>query len=253
VNELGLLQSAEGGPQDSLWEQAPGWRILAIAASVLPLVAVALPVLLPEQSAAPHATIAVPVTHAAVAATAPAVHAPVPLLPISRQPALSEMHVAAASAAPMSPGPAQITPSTMPAQPLSAPAQAGTAQTEAQTVCPLRQSTMAIPAGSGAVIGFFTPEQTQARVASDEARLGGTISPSFATLQRVVIRPDFETRNRLWISALPPGLHVALGDHVTYNTGYRDNSLPCSYVPTLITADQGPVQASVAPSEAAHE
>ena len=241
MSEPGLLQSPSAARQESLWEHAPAWRNLTIAASLLTLAAIATPMLWPQAAdgakpppVVPMVAAAVPPSHVTPPAVVPsnvpqdAKEAP-PKSAIART--AHHTHAQIASAVPAPPA----TPRPVEQPPLVAQQQ--------QNFCPLRQQSMPIPAGSGIVIGFFTPEQTQARVASDEARMGGTITPDFATRQRVVIRPDFENRGRLWVSVLPEGMQVALGDHVTYNTAYRDQSRPCSYIPTLITADQGPAAA----------
>lgn len=189
--------------QESLWEKAPAWRNLTIAASFLTLAAVALPVLLPQ----PEVMISAPQTaFIKPAAPAPSISAP-----------------AAPAAAPVPAEPAHV-------------AALPDSQTPAQA-CGLRQPAGPYPMGLGTIIGFETPAQSLADIPRREARLGGTIDPAYVHDLRAMVRQD---DGRVQGFDVLPGMTVNMGDRVTLQDSYRNQSRPCSYIPILITADSGP-------------
>ena len=146
---------------------------------------------------------------------------------------------------------------TQPSTPTAPPVPAGptspTASTESMpaanpNICLIVMRPDPIPRGSGTVFGFLTPQQIHTRIAIDEARLAGTINPAYRDRPRALIRVDGDPDpNHYWASVVPAGMQVNLGDHVYYQTAYRDLSLPCGYIPTIITKDEGRLQQAVPP------
>lgn len=215
-------QATPQGPrvEHDLWEQAPRWRKLTIAASFLTLVVVALPTLLPQPEAitsVPQSALVKQVALAAPVSPTPSPSvsltqsAPYPASPI--YPA-SPMHVAV----PLAESQAQA--------PVSAP-----------TACALRQPTAPLPMGVGTIIGIQDPAVARADIPMREARLGGAINPRYLNDLRAVVRQD---DGRVQAFDVPQGITVHVGDRVTLQNSYRDTSLSCSYIPILITADSGP-------------
>lgn len=234
--EPGALQQgqASGAEDQSLWNRAPAWRNLTIAASLFTCAALALPQIVP----APPSTVTAP----AEIAAAPVVPRPVPApQAIAAAPKLASV------AAPPQPAPQPAMPAAAPAATAPAPAMASPqpASAAASNSCLLGMPAEPMPRGTGTVFGFWTPEQTRARVAVNEARNGGTLNPAYRDKGRAMIRLDGDPNpGRYEISTVPNGMKVNLGDHVYFNTAYRDTSLPCSYFPTLISHDDGPLQQS---------
>jgi hypothetical protein len=215
MSEPGLLQSAPDPAQgESLWEKAPAWRNLIVGASALTLTALALPLILPQSQAVTPAPQTALVQHAApVALAAPAPLTTPPIVPIAGATA-SPVHTAAPPAQSRAHSPM----STAPA-------------------CALRQPTGPFPMGLGTIIGFETQAQSLADIPRREARLGGAIDPAYVNDLRAMVRQD---DGRVQGFDVPQGMTAQVGDRVTLQDSYRNQSLPCSYIPILIVADSGP-------------
>ena len=67
-----------------------------------------------------------------------------------------------------------------------------------------------------------------------EAQNHSKIDPDYADNLRVQVRL---ANGKPLVALVPKAMTVHVGDHVTFQGGYRNTNLPCSYVPSLITAD----------------
>ena len=74
-------------------------------------------------------------------------------------------------------------------------------------------------------------DEAASRIRRVEADLGAKISPSFESLSRVVVE-----RGDGWstMAVVPQNTAVKIGDLVELNGRYRDQSLPCHFVPWTI-------------------
>lgn len=221
-----LLQSAQTAPGESLWEKAPAWRNLVTVASLLTVLAVATPALLPVDvptAATPHrvAQTIRPKAEAPRVASAPAPVAPV-VTPVP-QPVPAPVH-APPRLASLQPAP-QVAPQATP-------------QTAPQpNVCLLTMPAAPTGFGQGTVLSFEDHATSLARIKMTEARAGGQIDPDYVDNQRVTLRMG---NGSYQIFLVPRTMHVNLGDRVMIQGGYRNINLPCNYIPNLITADLGP-------------
>ena len=96
--------------------------------------------------------------------------------------------------------------------------------------------------GLGTIIGFETPAQALADIPRREALQGGAIDPAYVNDLRATVRQD---GGRVQGFDVPQGMNVQVGDRVTLQNSYRNQNLPCSYVPILIVADSGPASPPV--------
>jgi hypothetical protein len=230
MNEPALQSAPQAG--ESLWEKAPAWRGLTIAAFVLTALAAPTPALLTpaDAPAPPH--------HARVASAAPAaphIQAPqaeVPALPHVLPPVHHHPHVQMAA---LPPAAAAV------AAPISAPATAAQPSQSCSIDMPATPHPM-----SGTVVGFIDHDQSLRIFRNTQRFSGGTVNAAYVDNARVMVRPDPGTWGGSHNPVLPPGLNVAIGDHVTYQTPYRDASQPCGFIPSQVTADQGPSASSTA-------
>jgi hypothetical protein len=231
MNEPALQSAPQAG--ESLWEKAPGWRNLTMAAFVLTALAAATPALLPaDVPAAPH--------HPHVAAAAPAaphIQAPqaaVPSAPQLLPPVHRHPHVQMAA---LPPAAAPV------AAPLVAPVAAPVAQ-------PSQSCSIDMPAAphpmSGTVVGFIAHDQSLRIFRNTQRFSGGTVNAAYVDEARVMVQPDPGTWGGSHNPVVPPGMTVAIGDHVTYQTPYRDPTQPCGFIPSQVTADQGPSASTTA-------
>jgi hypothetical protein len=99
--------------------------------------------------------------------------------------------------------------------------------------------------GLGTVVGFENHDISLARIQLTQTQMGGKIDPAYIANQRVNLRMP---NGRIVIFIRPDNLPVHLGDRVTVQDSYRNVSLPCNYVPQLITSDLGPARNPAAPA-----
>jgi hypothetical protein len=192
--------------ESSLWDRAPGWRNLVVAASALTLAALAIPVLVPEEEV-------LPLPQPAPALEAVSATPSVTLSPLPVQP-----RVAAA--------PRAASPAPMPA-------------------CALSLPTEARPMGTGVVVRYIPPLQAERRALANQQSLRAPISPLYAQTPRLVVRMDgADAGGGGQIVVVPPGMAVQIGDRVAFNAIRRDPVTPCSYIPPLVTGDSGPAAAA---------
>ena len=102
--------------------------------------------------------------------------------------------------------------------------------------CPI--ANWSSPGGGGTVVGFMSASQAASLLARTQASVGASINPAFLHNARAVIGVPDAHSGRKAIALVPAGLTVKPGDRVTYAGGFRDPSLPCNYVPPLIS---GPI------------
>jgi hypothetical protein len=93
---------------------------------------------------------------------------------------------------------------------------------------------------SGTVIGVIDHNQSLRTFANTGAANGGAVNPAFLNDERVMVQPDPGTNGGSRNPVVPANMHVAIGDHVTYQTPYRDPASACQFIPSVVTADQGP-------------
>lgn len=109
---------------------------------------------------------------------------------------------------------------------------AGKAVAEPQSSCPLKPGPI-FPGSSGKVVGFLLQEQAQTLTQRTEAQLQAKLNPAFVNNLRAVITPE-GTQSRL-VALVPATMAVNIGDQVVFTGGYKDPSLPCHYMPNLIS------------------
>ena len=237
MSEPGLLQAESAARQDNLWEKAPAWRNLTIAASLLTLAAVATPMLLPQaQDTAPQ-TPSPKVSLAAPTAKLSAVPKESPAPPAQIAPPATPK-----VAAPQTAAPAQHV-AVAPAQPAANPIPSA--------ACAINLSTQAQAMGGGTVLGFENAQEAQLRMRTNEQSMGGLINPAYAITPRAIVRPDGSVPGGMsQIVVVPPNMTVNPGDHITFSSIHRDTSMPCGFIPPLVTADTGPAQSDGASAPA---
>jgi hypothetical protein len=75
-----------------------------------------------------------------------------------------------------------------------------------------------------------------AQIKMIQAQAGGQIDPAYIDKQRVRARLEDGTS---YFYFVPTTLQVHIGDRVITQGWYRNESLPCNYVPNLIIANLG--------------
>jgi len=93
---------------------------------------------------------------------------------------------------------------------------------------------------TGRVTGLLSGEEAAARTQSVEARLGAKVSPAYVLLERVTV--DRYPRGGVTMAAIPESMAVKIGDLVELNSRYRDQSLPCHFIPWTINRLVGHVE-----------
>ena len=113
-----------------------------------------------------------------------------------------------------------------PVEPVSAaPAPSGS--------CPI--ANWSTPGGEGTVVGFMSAGQAASLLARTQAAVGASINPAFLHNARAIIGVPDARGGRKAIELVPLGVTVKAGDRVRYAGGFRDATLPCNYVPPLIS------------------
>lgn len=243
MSEPSLLPSAVAAArQESLWDKAPGWRNLTIAATALTFAALALPLGLPQQTnSVPPVQVKAAPAH--IVAELPHVQTPPPVTrAVARIPGPSQSTVSSQEHLLTPPtGHHAVAPREQTASLAVQPAPA--LATDSTNVCPITLSPQAQPMGGGVVIGFEGALAAQQRMAANERLMGGPINPAFANTPRAIVRTDGSSPGGpSQIVVLPPGMIVGIGDHIAFNGIHRDMTMPCGYAPPLVTADSGPSQ-----------
>lgn len=222
-----LLARQQTAPGESLWEKAPGWRNLVTAASLFTVLALVTPVLMPPPADAPphiiarHRPLSVATTTRSVATTTrPLVHSSASVAPVLPARALRTASL------PPAPAPAEQAPSAPQAQ--AAPQ---------SSACLLVMPPAPAGFGMGTVVGFEDRATSLARIKLTEANTGGPIDPAYIDNQRVTVRL---MNGNYRVLLVPTTMQVQVGDRIRFQGGFRNMSLPCNYVPNLITADLGP-------------
>ena len=89
--------------------------------------------------------------------------------------------------------------------------------------------------GEGKIVRFQTAQETLAMLENTQARLHSDISPAYITNPRVVLEVNNGGTKETSIAFVPEGLIVKEKDHVMFKGGEADPTLPCHYIPSLIT------------------
>jgi hypothetical protein len=87
---------------------------------------------------------------------------------------------------------------------------------------------------TGRVTSFLAGEAASARVREIEAELGAKMSPAYVALNRVTVVAYPPSDSWSTMAAIPEGLTVKIGDLVELKSRYRDQSLPCHFIPWTI-------------------
>jgi hypothetical protein len=103
--------------------------------------------------------------------------------------------------------------------------------------CPLKPGPIT-PGNAGKVVGFLTPQEAQDLLQRTQTQVQAQINPAYLTNQRALITPE-GTQARI-TALVPLTMTVKIGDQVAFNGGYRDISLPCHYIPNLISTVVSP-------------
>ena len=74
-----------------------------------------------------------------------------------------------------------------------------------------------------------------------QAQLHAQLNPAYVNNLRAVITP--EGTELRFIALVPASMTVKTGDVVEFNGGYKDPSLPCAYVPNLVSRIIGAAEA----------
>jgi uncharacterized membrane protein len=108
--------------------------------------------------------------------------------------------------------------------------QSAASRAAARSACPLKPGPI-FPGGGGKVAGFLSVQKAQALLHSTEAQLHAKINPKYVNNPRAILSSNGQSV----IAIVPASMSVKVGDQVEYSGGYTDPSLPCHYVPNLIS------------------
>ncbi len=81
----------------------------------------------------------------------------------------------------------------------------------------------------------FPAVEAQALLQRTEVQLHANINPGYISNLRAVVSPDGQKRI---VAIVLASITVKAGDQVVYSGAYRDQSLPCHYMPNLISSVQ---------------
>jgi hypothetical protein len=101
-----------------------------------------------------------------------------------------------------------------------------------QSSCPL-QSGVLSPVGAGKVVGFMSSEQAVDLTHRTEAERQAKLNPAYINNLRVFVQPDGSSKRS--VAIVPETMTVKVGDQVEFAGAYRDASLPCHFMPPLIS------------------
>jgi hypothetical protein len=104
-------------------------------------------------------------------------------------------------------------------------------------VCRLTLPTVPGPPYRGTVTSFVDPATSMAQIKMIEAQAGGRIDPAYIDRQRIRARAD---NGSSYFFFVPPTLEVHVGDRVILQGWYRNENLPCNYVPNYVISNLGP-------------
>ncbi|HLZ76053.1 hypothetical protein [Phenylobacterium sp.] len=244
---------------------APALRNLAFLATGLTVAAVVLaaPALRDQGASLPAASVVAPAPAPAAAPVTVAQAQPAPATTPAAAPTTASappapLHSPAKAASAAAPPPAVHVPAAQPppALPTVAPAQPppqalASAAPQAQPVpqsnaaCLVDARLLRTPYPQGVVVGFEDRATSEARIRSNEANTGGVINPSYFANPRAKVKTP---GGNVYILIVPGNMSVKVGDRVTVQSGYRDMSMACGYVPPLITGDLGPAPPQTPPA-----
>jgi hypothetical protein len=114
--------------------------------------------------------------------------------------------------------------------------ESGKTTTELQSSCPLKPGLLS-PAGAGKVVGFMSSEQALDLTRRTEAERQAKLNPAYINNLRVFVGPDGSPIR--FIAIVPTTMTIKIGDQVEFGGAYRDPSLPCHYMPPLISKITG--------------
>ena len=103
----------------------------------------------------------------------------------------------------------------------------------AETQCKMRASDPLGHTETGRIVGILTEEQGLATIQRTQRNMRGLIDPAYIPNVRVLVSLD--KRSQFMGAVVPKDMRVNIGDHVTFVTAHRNKTLPCNYIPNLIT------------------
>jgi hypothetical protein len=69
----------------------------------------------------------------------------------------------------------------------------------------------------------------------NQSRYDMRINPNYIRNVRVAVQVGNAQERPLLLALLPPGMSAQVGDHVEFLTGHPDQSMPCHYIPNLVS------------------
>jgi len=87
----------------------------------------------------------------------------------------------------------------------------------------------------GQVLGLLTQGQATKAMQINQANYDLHINPNYASNIRIFVHVDGTPEGAFGVALLPAGLSVRIGDRVEYLTGRVDPSMPCHYIPPLVS------------------
>ena len=89
--------------------------------------------------------------------------------------------------------------------------------------------------GHGQVIGFLTSDEATKLLQRTQFASHMAINPDYLANVRSLVHLDGSPPEMRSVYLVPQGENVRIGDHVKVAGGHLDPSLPCHYIPNLIS------------------
>jgi hypothetical protein len=105
-------------------------------------------------------------------------------------------------------------------------------------LCRLSLPTVPGPPGYGTVLSFVDAATSMAQIRGIQAQVGGLIDPAYIDKPR--IRAVLDNGDATHFYFVPEPLQVHVGDRVIVQGWYRNENLPCNYVPNIVIGNLGP-------------
>jgi hypothetical protein len=107
--------------------------------------------------------------------------------------------------------------------------------------------------GRGKVVEFLTAAQALKVLQRTETQKHGSINPEYLSNLRARVELEGGFAGMRTVALVPTTLTVHIGDHVEFAGAYTDASMPCHYIPQLISRVINPDKSSgsVSPSSPA--
>ena len=90
---------------------------------------------------------------------------------------------------------------------------------------------------TGTTVKLVTPERARYFIGVSQCQAGMQINPDRVSNARIRVRLDENAARAPILVVVPNGMHVGLGDRVEFESGQRDPTLPCHYIPNHVVRD----------------